>query len=447
MTMLTPALLVTAIVAPLYLALCVKDRALAVATLVAVLPAYLIRFAVPVPMLGALPTTLLEILVLELFVVWFFTDAPKKDAWQALGVWAEPIMLLLVGATIGVAVAPDLRAALGLWRAYFVEPILFFVVFADVIGRKRSGRAVLMALGVSLALVGATAVYQKFTGYGIPNPVWQAEATRRVTSFYGFPNAIGLFCAPLVVLMTGWALELVRAKDLRRRALAVPAACAAMLGLLAILFAVSEGAAIGTAAGLGLLGLLDKKTRAWTLGLVVAASLVVSLFPPVTNYFSLAVSLRDDSGSVRAVIWKETAELLAHGPVFGAGLAGYPGRIEPYHQAKWIEIFQYPHDVILNFWVETGLIGLAGLLWLVCRFYRVAAGLVNDERLGWLARTVAAAMAATLVHGLVDVPYLKNDLAILFWTLVGLMEVMRRLKEEGKKPAAILRPPASRWLP
>ncbi len=443
---MTPALLVTAVAAPLFLALAVKDRALAVAALAGILPAYLLRIAVPVPMLGAFPTTLLEILVLELFAVWFFMDAGKKDAWRGLGAWAEPIALLLVGATIGVAVSPDLRGALGLWRAYFVEPLLFFVVFTDVIGRKRNGRAVLAALGVALAVVGATAVWQKITGYGIPNPVWQAEATRRVTSFYGFPNAIGLFAAPLVVLMAGWSMELLGAKELKRRSLAVPVAASALLGILAIAFAVSEGAAIGAAAGLALLGLLDRRTRPWTLGLVLAASLVISLYPPVTNYFSLAVSLRDDSGSVRAVIWEETVRLIADGPVFGAGLAGYPGRIAPYHEAKWIEIFQYPHDVVLNFWVETGLIGLAGFLWLCGRFFRIAAGLAYDARVGWLARAATAAMAATLIHGLVDVPYMKNDLAILFWVLVGLVEVMRRLHEDARKPLAVVRPPDAQWL-
>ena len=31
-----------------------------------------------------------------------------------------------------------------------------------------------------------------------------------------------------------------------------------------------------------------------------------------------------------------------------------------------------------------------------------------------------ASMAALLVHGLVDVPYFKNDLALLFWIIYAL---------------------------
>jgi hypothetical protein len=33
---------------------------------------------------------------------------------------------------------------------------------------------------------------------------------------------------------------------------------------------------------------------------------------------------------------------------------------------------------------------------------------------------IVLAMVAIIVHGLVDVPYFKNDLALEFWTLLGI---------------------------
>jgi hypothetical protein len=33
---------------------------------------------------------------------------------------------------------------------------------------------------------------------------------------------------------------------------------------------------------------------------------------------------------------------------------------------------------------------------------------------------IVLAMVAIVVHGLVDVPYFKNDLALEFWTFLGL---------------------------
>lgn len=47
---------------------------------------------------------------------------------------------------------------------------------------------------------------------------------------------------------------------------------------------------------------------------------------------------------------------------------------------------------------------------------------MNKERILTLASTCA--MIALLVYGLVDVPYFKNDLAILFWIIVGIVIVI-----------------------
>jgi uncharacterized ion transporter superfamily protein YfcC len=35
------------------------------------------------------------------------------------------------------------------------------------------------------------------------------------------------------------------------------------------------------------------------------------------------------------------------------------------------------------------------------------------------------AMVVIVVHGLVDVPYFKNDLAVLFWVMIGIMGIMK----------------------
>ena len=34
--------------------------------------------------------------------------------------------------------------------------------------------------------------------------------------------------------------------------------------------------------------------------------------------------------------------------VFGAGFGGYPTVFDPYHKKRFIEIFQYPHTIVLT---------------------------------------------------------------------------------------------------
>ncbi|KPJ84985.1 hypothetical protein AMJ57_04820 [Parcubacteria bacterium SG8_24] len=411
-----------------FLLLCLMNRALGLAVLCALLPTYLLRLTVPLPGTAGfvLPTTLLEVLFLELFVFWFFTRRRSRLEKRLLGPWIYPATLLLVGATIGTLMAPDILPAAGLYRAYFVEPFLFFLVFTDIVRGRSERRLVLGALGATVAVIGVTAIFQKLTGFGIPNPLWQAEETRRVTGFFGFPNALGLFSAPVTVLMVGWSVALIRSESLLQRTLSLLPALAAALGILAILFAVSEGAAVGLAAGLALLGLLMRPTRLLTALLLIAASATIIFHQPTQDYVSLMFSLRDESGGVRRIVWDESVDMLADRPIFGAGMSAYRSTLPPYHEARHIEIFMYPHNFGLNFWSETGLIGLLGFIWLAILFLLTNSRIRSSFPDEWLPTALIAAMIAILVHGIVDVPYLKNDLAFQFWILLGLTESMRR---------------------
>jgi O-antigen ligase len=396
------------------------NLALALAALAAGLPLYLWRFSVTVPGVGRLPTTALEILLLAVFAVWLWQRGRHAAAWQPLRPWLGPLALFLGAAAVSTLISPDWRAALGILRAYFIEPVLFFAMLLDVMKDKKKidvTAATLAALAALTIALGVIAIFQKLTGFGIPNPTWQAEATRRVTAFYGYPNAIGLFVTPLVVLFAAQAWQAIEAG--RRRAAALPAA-AAVLGLVAAVLAVSQGAMLGIACGLFLLGLTHRRLRLPTLGLAAVALAAVLAVPAARHEAIALVTLSDDSGSVRQGIWSETAAMLLDRPVFGAGLSGFQANFAPYHQIRGVEIFMYPHSWPLNFWSETGLAGLIGFVLIIIAFYRATYRRWRADRHAWLPLAAACAMAALLIHGLVDVPYFKNDLAILFWIIVAL---------------------------
>ncbi|MFH1047932.1 MAG: O-antigen ligase family protein [Patescibacteria group bacterium] len=410
----------------LFAVLAALDRRLAVAIFVALLPTYLIRFSVP---LVGLPSTMLEVLFAVLLMVWLIQKIRGTDPQKGFDLrpWADGLGFLLVGATFGILIAPDWVAALGLWRAYFLEPYLFFFIFVDTVRDAKSRRLVLAALGSTLAVVGSIAVLQKITGWWIPNPVWVPAEVRRVTAFYGFPNGIGLMAAPITILLVGWTVRTMQ--KIRRPLDAILPSLTgstAILGLAAILFAVSEGALIGVAAGLVVLGMLMKPLRKFTLVAIILGCAVVMAYAPLRTYAARMMSMRDDSWHVRKIVWTESLDMLYDRPIWGAGLAGYPSALEPFHQAKHIEIFQYPHSLPLNFWSEVGLIGLGGFLLLVWSYFRVTGRLYLSRPDEWLPAALIAAMVAVLIHGLVDVPYFKNDLALLFFVLLGLAESMRR---------------------
>ncbi len=371
---------------------------------VAFLPAYLIRFP-----FGGVPTTALEAMFWILFAAWL---VKREKRLVDIKGWGALLLLWLGVATLSMFVSPDFRAAAGVWKAYFVEPILFLIMACDFLRTHEERDQALRALGATAIVIGALALAQRFTGWGVPPPFNgvpippATEAEFRSTAFYGFPNAIGLFLAPLIPLFLGclWA-------DRKKKLLAAFWVSVVIFSGLALVLAESEGAIVGVAAGVVAAGVLYPKTRKLALGVSALGLLIILAVAPLRTLVIEKATLSDWSGRVRKEIWAETAAMLKDRPLLGAGLSGYKTVFAPYHEAGHIEIFQYPHQLFLNFWVELGLAGVVVFILTMARFFRQA--------LATKAWTLAGAGVALLVHGLVDVPYFKNDLAMLFWLLMA----------------------------
>ncbi|MEK7606725.1 MAG: O-antigen ligase family protein [Patescibacteria group bacterium] len=392
---------------------------------VATLPSYLIRFSA-----GGFPMTVLEGMIYIVFLVWCIRHFRTAKAAIPPRSILLPIGFFLLAATVAVFVSPDMRAAAGVWKAYFFEPILFLLPLLFALRtREVSPASVMRVLSVSVMLLSSFAFFQKLTGFWIPSP-WAEESVRRVTSIFAYPNALGLFLGPLVLLFTGRLFP--------SRAASVKGATAIgywlltlLASLLVIVWAHSTGALVGIAAGLiflFLLLLLKHRNRIrrfhftfyllpFTFSMILAVGFIFK-----TPALRDELLMRDWSGQVRRTIWGETRQMLRDHPISGAGLAGYQTGIEPYHRAKYIEIFLYPHNILLNFWSEVGLLGVAGFFWLMIFFFRRAWKffLGKDRERAIAAASAMAAMIALLVHGLVDVPYFKNDLSVLFWIIYAL---------------------------
>jgi O-antigen ligase len=147
-------------------------------------------------------------------------------------------------------------------------------------------------------------------------------------------------------------------------------------------------------------------------GIVVA---VVALFPAIRGPVVEKLTLQDLSGQVRIAQWQETAAYLKDGHwLVGAGLSGYPIAIKPYHVHPEYEIFQDPHNVALNVWVELGALGLVAVALLAWQALRA-------PKRDWVALAASFALLQMLVHGLVDVPFFKNDLAMMTFLLLALV--------------------------
>lgn len=393
----------------------------------ALLPTYLIR-----PTIAGLPTTVLELCILILFAVWLLKDR----TWRRLRLpWSRatsynpvprsfsiPLSLLLIGAFIGMLVSENNVAAFGIFKAYFLEPAMFLIVLVYELKQRHEMRTLMYILGCLVIGIGIIAAWQMDTGLGIHNPFWQATATRRVTTLFGYPNASALLVAPLVGWFIGW---FIKTKDGFERLFA---AAVIVAGLITIVAAKSTGALIGVGVScLVALWFFNKKMAGAAMGiaaLLLLGFIIINTGGITTLYENVAANHLDLSSTsleIRINQWRETLSLLADSPLTGAGLAGYQQALVPYHQYRFLEIYLYPHNILLNFWVEIGLIGLIGAAWLIMVCVKKLLAVLRDSQ-GSNAYALALVCAWTtlLIHGLVDVPYFKNDLSVLWMLLVGL---------------------------
>jgi O-antigen ligase len=368
-------------------------------------PTYIVR-----PHLGPLPTTLLELMVLPALAVGLFA---YRDRLPWLNALLLPALALLVAATLDTVFAPDRRAALGLLKAYFVEPMLAGLVVAAMARSQPRARLLLLGLAVAGSVV---AVANTIVAIGALLSHSFSLVTPPVV-IYTSANAIPLYLEPLVA----FALPLAVFDQDRRTRIAALVFLA--LSAVAICLSFSRAGWLTLIAEVVLVAFFSR----WRWRLIGAAALVAAVAFAASRRVRdrILVELDPDSPAntvvLRLSLWKSTLNMLSHRPVFGGGLSGFKASLEPYRDPAYHEHQIYPHNLLLNFWSETGLLGLIAFLWLTVQVVR--SGLRGLEAGGWariMAIGVLGVVLSFFVHGLLDAPYFKNDQALAFWVLLGI---------------------------
>lgn len=384
-----------------------KNFQLAISLFVILLPVYLIRTS-----FGFFPTTLLEFAFIGILSVWLIKYASKD--WPILVNFIQQnkaisigAILLIIGAFIASLGNPYLLRALGIWRAYFVEPIiLFFIIIAS---KQRLGyQKIFIALLYSTLSISLLTIIQKTTNLLLPPSLWNAELFGRPTAFFTSPNAIGLFMVPIFVS----TLFLYTKPNLKN----IHYYLIGLLSLIAILLSYSQGAWIALSGGIVIfLFLINYKKL--VIGLMTC-SLIAIL---ISGELQQAILFQDKAGQNRLDLWRYSVEYLTANPkhfILGAGLRRFYNEVQkPNYNPKEVEPLVYPHNIVLNFWLETGLLGLVAMIIIFFNlFYRSIINFSNNQ---YLKASIIAGLSALIIHGLVDVPYFKNDLSMMFWLLAG----------------------------
>jgi putative inorganic carbon (HCO3(-)) transporter len=367
---------------------------------------------------GPLPSTVLEVLILVTIAL-YAAGRFQTRAWKPVRTSIEiPIALFVIAGATGIAVSPDHVGALGLYRAYFIEPIVLFYVAADLLRTRNDFRVVLGGF------VGGSTVF------AVMNLVaWVIALATHVDidlgnapkALYTSPNSVAMFLEPAVCLAAGFVLY----SDDRRDRIA---ALVCLPILLASMVATLSRAGLLTLAILAIVAVLTMRSRGRIklalLGALAVGGLVMLQIPFVAkrlaNQFDPSYPYNTFEG--RLQIWSDTLHMLRDHPIFGAGLRGYATVMKPYVTTPKGLPELYAHNIFLSMWVEIGLLGLvafvvilAMLIWRGWSSFSIADSFAKALLWG-----TSAAFVAIVIHGEFDTPYYGNDLSVEFWIVAAL---------------------------
>ena len=145
-------------------------------------------------------------------------------------------------------------------------------------------------------------------------------------------------------------------------------------------------------------------------------------------------------------MWEESSNMIREHFILGGGLNNFKNAITPYHKYTFFELYLYPHNIFLNTWSELGILGFISFFSIIIIFFRknysIYTNKLDDfwkdnatdknisiiEHQKNMALIISLSMFTLIIHGLVDVPFFKNDLSVLFWIFIGIGIVNEKIK-------------------
>ncbi len=341
----------------------------------------------------------------------------------------------------GESVFRSRRIAWGIVKGWLLLPLLYFVMLYKLIEKKEELMHILKLYIVSGLPLIFWALYQFVTGDFI-------TMDERVSGPFINANYLAMYLAPAGVALCALVVEQLLKKVKVQQFLVLLAG--AVLYSFVILLTHSYGAIIGSVLAILIYLMLKhrdvQKLSNQTVKMlmkviiyfvsvmgIVAIIVGATIFVGTEKWQVLTEVSQRSSSAVRLQVYEVAVDMIERSPILGIGLGQFEAQYnlqapEILGQAPYEWVMLHPHNTYLAFWLNLGVLGLAAFLVLVVlamvRFFR-SKGELRELKLIGLAMLVLI-----LAHGMVDTYFFKNDLALIFWTV---MAVILLPKLEQKK--------------
>jgi O-antigen ligase len=323
---------------------------------------------------------------------------------------AVPIPLVFFFIFVTLSLLPDFRPE-GDYR-YFFFGSMHCLMILDLFSDPKRWRLAFYLLALLPGLLAVRGIlYDPWVleldqmrrfGYPLPHP-----------NIAGYSFVITLpLCFALVVGESG-----------RKRALSM---LSWGVQLLALMLTYSRGSWLGWCASIISFGVMLRRWRESWIILTIVGFLLSFATPLQERVFSLVRPQTDFSINERIQAMEAGLRVGLDHPVLGVGYGRGRLRegIRELYQGTATDITRiaHTHNMYIELFAGTGLLGLSAFIWLLChafsRALKNASSLQDESRIFQFG--IAASWIAFAVTGLGDVPFFHHEIRILFFTLLAL---------------------------
>ncbi|MCL2016611.1 MAG: O-antigen ligase family protein [Defluviitaleaceae bacterium] len=318
--------------------------------------------------------------------------------------------------------------------AFLTTAIMLSYVLVYTCFNTRKCLDVVMAVFISVAAVTAfIAFYQIIIGY--VNMTWVdrdlfAALSLRVYSTFGNPNVYGAYLLLAIPLAAGLILYV---KNPLYKVYAT-----GVTGVLVVALALtySRGCYLALAGAVLFFMLLVEKRLIVLYGLGLAVAPILLPDHIIARLVSI-LNFADTSTAFRISIWQASIRILQD-----FWMAGLGQGIEAYNMAYPFYSFAavpapHAHNLFLQVFLETGIIGLLAFLAVLACFFRTQFSFMRntqDSRRKLLSAAITAGVVGFLFQGMFDHVFYNYRVMLAFFLFLGIGTALVKVDNEGTQP-------------
>ncbi|MFH1478508.1 MAG: O-antigen ligase family protein [Candidatus Omnitrophota bacterium] len=299
--------------------------------------------------------------------------------------------------------------------------ISYIMIFSMVGLSNRSQKDTLIKIMVfSASIVSIYAIYQYFWGYDIllnglnstqnflvSNSSYAKDILigKRAISTFPSPNILGGY----LIMMFFLALYLSKRYKI--------ALIAVILISFALLLTKSMGAWLSLIVALIIYVVVGYKTLRFEKRIAIISSIfiVLALIFILLSRGERLINLENPQNSItqRIAYWKTAINIIKYHPIFGVGPGNFQEVFLKYKIGSDTDT-RYAHNLFLQIWVELGILGLIGLIYLLSM-------IVKNLRTKLQNNLILFVSIVFMMHNIIDITYFIPQVSFFWWVILGIL--------------------------